>query len=63
MAGNETIGERINRLRKCRNMTRKQLASAWGICESAVQQKMKGTTAVSVEDALLLTEILDVSLD
>lgn len=60
---NRAIGERIQIARENKNMTQAELAEALGISVNAVSLFETGTNGCSLKNLLIISDLLDVSMD
>lgn len=56
------IGERIARLRKCANLTQKQLAERVGVSSGMIAQIERGTKTVSLQLGKMIARVLEVDI-
>lgn len=58
-----SLGERIRKVRKQKNLTQEQLAEACDLSTAHIGHIERGTRALSIESLITISKVLDVSTD
>lgn len=58
-----SLGERIRKARKQKNLTQEQLAEACDLSTAHIGHIERGTRALSIESLITISKVLDVSTD
>ena len=63
MSNLSTFTQRLKEIRKTKNITQKQLAAESGLSERGYQRIENGENGITLENAITIANILNVSLD